>query len=68
MKDLFMEVFRLSLAGSLFVAAVVLLRLLFRRAPRWVFCLLWALAALRLAVPLRMEAELSLVPPEISEG
>ena len=68
MKDLFLEVLKLSLAGSIFVAAVILLRLVFRKAPRWVFCLLWALAALRLILPLHLETELSLMPPAISEG
>ena len=68
MKDLFLEVLKLSLAGSVFVAAVLLLRLIFRKAPRWIFCLLWALAALRLVFPFHMETELSLMPPEMSDG
>ena len=51
MKDLFLEVFKMSVSGSIFVAAVLLLRILFRKAPRWVFCLLWGLAALRLVLP-----------------
>ena len=68
MKDLFLEVLKLSLAGSIFVAAVLLLRLVLRKAPRWIFCLLWALAALRLVLPFHMETELSLMPPEISDG
>lgn len=68
MKELFLEVVKLSLSGSIFVAAVVLLRLVFRKAPRWVFCLLWALAAARLALPVQVETELSVIPPAISDG
>lgn len=68
MKALFTEIVTLSITGSIFVAAVMVLRLLFRKAPRWIFCLLWAMAALRLVLPLHIETELSLMPPAIIEG
>lgn len=68
MKELFLEVVKLSLGASVFVAAVVLLRLVFRKAPRWVFCLLWALAAVRLVLPLHIETSFSVMPGDVLES
>ena len=68
MKELFLEVLKLSLSASLFVAAVVLLRLIFRKAPKWVFCALWAVVALRLVLPVNIQTQVSLVPDEIAQG
>ncbi len=68
MTRLFLEVLKLSLFGSLFALAVAGLRLVFRKAPRWIFCLLWAVAALALVLPVHIESGVSLVPPAISRG
>ena len=68
MTRLFLEVLKLSLFGSLFALAVAGLRLVFRKAPRWIFCLLWAVAALALVLPVHIESGFSLVPPAISRG
>lgn len=68
MTRLFLEVLKLSLFGSLFALAVTGLRLIFRKAPRWIFCLLWAVAALALVLPVQIESGVSLVPPAISRG
>ncbi len=52
----------LSITASYLVAAVLILRLVLRRAPRWMFCLLWGLVALRLVCPISVESALSLIP------
>lgn len=62
MEELFLSVVNLSLTAGWLVLAVLVLRLLLRRAPKWSFCLLWALVALRLVCPFSFESALSLVP------
>jgi len=44
------------------VLAVVVLRLLLRRAPRWIHCTLWGVVAARLALPFSIPSSFSLVP------
>ena len=62
MEELFLTVVNLSLTAGWLVLAVLVLRLLLRRAPKWSFCLLWALVALRLVCPISLESTLSLIP------
>lgn len=68
MQELFLELAKLSLIGSLFSAVVILLRFVFRKAPKWVFCLLWGMVALRLICPFSVESNLSLVPDNLANG
>ena len=62
MEAVFVKVVNLSISAGWLVLAVMVLRLVFRRAPKWIFCLLWGLVALRLACPLSLESALSLIP------
>ena len=62
METVFLKLVNLSITASWLVLAVLVLRLVFRRAPRWIFCLLWGLVALRLACPFSLESALSLIP------
>lgn len=62
MADLFVKVLNSSLSASVLVAAVLLLRLLLKKAPKWVMPLLWAIVALRLLLPVSIESVLSLLP------
>ena len=68
MQALFLKVLEISLTGSLFAIAVILVRLLFRKAPRWIFCVLWGLVALRLMMPVSIESNLSVVPKSVASG
>ncbi len=51
-----------AISASWLILAVIILRAVFRRAPRGMICLLWALVALRLACPFSIRSPLSLVP------
>ena len=51
-----------SFRGSIVIAAVVLLRILLRKAPKSLFCLLWLLAGLRLMLPFEIQSSLSRQP------
>ena len=68
MQAVFLELIKLSLIGSLFAGAVMLVRLIFPKTPKWIFCLLWGVVALRLICPLSIESSLSLVPDRIASG
>ena len=68
MQTIFLELIKLSLIGSLFAGAVMLVRLIFPKTPRWIFCLLWGVVALRLICPLSIESSISLVPDRIDSA
>lgn len=60
--DLFLNLLNLSISATWVILAVVLLRLIFKKAPKWVSCLLWAIAGLRLVFPFSIESVFSLIP------
>ena len=62
MTDIFLGFLNRSLAAGILILAVVLVRLAFKKAPRWLLCALWALAAVRLVCPVSIESVLSLIP------
>ena len=68
MQEVFFKLLALSLTGSLFALAVMLVRLLFRKAPRWIFCALWGVVALRLILPFSIESSISIIPESIANG
>ena len=59
MNALFLKILNMSLASGVLVLAVLLLRLVLRRAPKWLRCLLWALVAVRLLCPWSLQSSLS---------
>lgn len=62
MERIFLQLLHMSLTAAVLVLAVVLLRLAFRKAPRWLHCLLWVMVAVRLVCPFSIESDLSLMP------
>ena len=62
MTDVFLGFLNRSLVAAVLILAVLIIRLAFKRAPKWLLCALWALAAVRLACPFSIESVLSLVP------
>ena len=62
METLFSNVLTASFHGSVVILAVLLLRLLLRKAPKKYVCMLWILAGLRLLLPFQLESRLSLQP------
>jgi len=66
METLFRNILTASFHGSVVILAVLLLRLLLRKAPKKYVCMLWILAGLRLLLPFQLESRLSLQPgPEV---
>ena len=62
MSSLLIKLINMSISASWLVLAVACIRLLFKKAPRKLFCALWALVAIRLVVPFAPESGVSLVP------
>ncbi len=62
MTKIFLSVVNMSIAASWIVLAVLLLRFLLKKAPKWLSVLLWAVVALRLICPFTVESTLSLIP------
>lgn len=62
MEQLFIKLLNMSLAAGWLVPLVILLRLLLKKSPKWLHCLLWALVALRLIIPFFPASTLSLLP------
>ena len=60
--QVFMQLFNVSMTAGWFVLAVVLIRLLLKKAPKWISCVLWGMVAIRLVMPFSVESALSLVP------
>ncbi|MBO4615727.1 MAG: hypothetical protein J5717_00095 [Lachnospiraceae bacterium] len=64
MSGVFLKILNMSITASWLIAAVILVRLLLKKAPKWVTCLLWAVVAVRLICPFSIESALSLVPTD----
>ena len=62
MAAVFLKLLNLSISASWLVLAVLVLRLISKRAPKWVNVLLWGIVALRLMLPFSVESALSLIP------
>ena len=60
--DVFLKILNMSISASWLILAVFLVRLLLKKAPKWINCVLWALVAVRLLCPFSFESSLSLVP------
>ena len=62
MSTVFLKILNMSIAAGFLVLAVLLIRPLLKKAPKWIVCLLWAVVALRLMLPVSIRSALSLVP------
>ncbi|MBQ7687710.1 MAG: M56 family metallopeptidase [Clostridia bacterium] len=62
MSAVFLKVLNMSITASWLILAVVLTRLILKKAPKWISCLLWGLVAIRLICPFSFESVLSLIP------
>ena len=62
MDALFIRILNMSLGASYVIVAVLILRLLLRKAPKSLTCLLWLVVLVRLLAPVSLESVVSLVP------
>ena len=62
MEKLFISVLNLSISAGIFILAVVVLRLLFRKVPKNIICFLWLIVGIRLLIPFSIESSFGLAP------
>lgn len=55
MGEVFSRVLEMSLYGSIAILAVLLFRLIFKKCPKKILILFWAVVALRLVIPLNFD-------------
>ena len=65
MDTFFPTVLTTSIHGSIVILAVLLLRLVLKKAPKKTICWLWVLAGIRLLLPVPIESAYSLQPQQI---
>lgn len=62
MSEIFLKIINMSISASYIVLAVLILRLLLKKAPKWINVVLWGIVAVRLVCPLSIESIFSLIP------
>lgn len=62
MEIVFLKIFNMSITAGWLIAAVMVLRIILKKAPRQITCVLWAFVAVRLMCPFSFETVFSLIP------
>lgn len=62
LNRLFLLIVNNALTAGWVILAVLILRIVCKKAPRWISCLFWGIVALRLIFPFSVESALSLIP------
>ena len=62
MSELFLSILNMSLTTSYVIVFVMLIRLLLKKAPKFISYALWGVAAFRLIIPFSFESMFSLMP------
>ncbi len=66
MNGLFLTILNMSLTASYVILFVILIRLLLKRAPKFISYALWGVVAFRLIIPFSIESMFSLLPRDTS--
>ena len=62
METVFLKILNMSITASWIVLAVIAVRLLLKKAPKWIAVLMWGLVGIRLVCPFALESVFSLIP------
>ncbi len=62
MDTIFLQLLNMSICAGWLILAVIVLRQILRRAPKWIRCVLWAFVAVRLICPFSLQSMFSLIP------
>lgn len=70
LDELFLQILDMSKVASVVIVAVMLARLLLKKAPKWISYALWAVVLMRLVCPISVSSSVSIVPEmgSVSEG
>lgn len=66
MVSAFAKILSISIAANWMILAVLVLRFLLKKAPRRVICILWAMVAVRLLLPVSLESPVDFIPETTS--
>ncbi|MCM1538123.1 MAG: M56 family metallopeptidase [bacterium] len=62
MQRFFLELLNRAICAGWLVPVILLVRLVLKKMPKWMRCLLWGMVAVRLIVPIQIESDVSLIP------
>lgn len=62
MTDVFLQLIRMSISASWIVLAVIFLRALLKKGPKWINPILWGIVGVRLLIPFSIKSPISLIP------
>lgn len=62
MTEFFLRLVNMSISAGWIVLAVLALRFLLKKAPKWITVLLWGIVGIRLVCPFTVESVVSLIP------
>lgn len=62
MDKIFLKMLNMSIAAGWLILAVIVVRLLLRKAPKRLTCVLWAVVTVRLLCPFFLESSFSMIP------
>jgi len=62
MSGFFLKTLNMSISACYIILAVIVLRFLLMKAPKWINCVLWSLVGLKLILPFSLKSVLSLIP------
>lgn len=62
MEAVFLKILNMSITAGWIVLAVIVARLLLKKAPKWITVLMWGLVGIRLVCPLSLKSVFSLIP------
>ena len=62
MDDLFLDVLNISITATWVSIGVMIVRLILKKAPKWISCILWTIVGIRLVFPFSIESVVSLIP------
>ena len=62
MSEIFLNVVNMSISAGYIVLAVLLLRWILKKTPKWISVVLWGIVGVRLICPISIESIFSLIP------
>ncbi|WP_051199049.1 M56 family metallopeptidase [Butyrivibrio hungatei] len=62
MEQVFLFVLNNAITVSVLIIAIIMVRALGKKMPKWITCMLWMIVAVKLTVPVQFESVMSLIP------
>ena len=62
MNELFLKILNMSISASWLILAVVIFRLILKKAPKCIYVILWGIVAVKLICPFSIKSAFSLIP------